>query len=93
MESKEVKFGETSTRKALFLIAVCVAVIVKNIASAVNMVVHRLPWVFIILIIVTSFITCHVLIGKARVERDQYNKTVVSLEQQLAKYKSVYGEQ
>ena len=56
-------------------------VIVRNIGRAVNALVHRLPWLCIILVVAASTVTSFIYIAKARAERDAYNKKMVHLQQ------------
>lgn len=93
MEQKEKEtLKETTTKRAFLLILWYSWVITKNIARAINKAVYRLPWVFMAAVVIVSSVVSFVYISKARVERDQYNQTTIELQQQLDKYKSVYGD-
>lgn len=89
MEQKNIK--EATTKQAFVMLMLCHWCITKNIARSINGAVYKTPWIFICTIIVFSFVMCFVQIGKARIERDKYNQTVVELQQQLEKYKSAYN--
>lgn len=95
MEENKDKISEVTnatTKQAAVFIVVYSWVIVRNIGKAINRVVHKLPWLFIVLSIVISAIVSIACIGKARAERDSYNKKLVHTTQLLDSYKNAYGE-
>lgn len=81
-----------TTKQAAAFIVVYSWVIVRNMGKAINRAVHKLPWLFIVLSIVISTIVSIACIGKARAERDSYNKKLVHTTQLLDSYKNAYGE-
>lgn len=87
----EHKKLDATTKQAVVLIAWYHWCIVKNTAKAINKAVHKLPWLFVVLSIVISTIVSIVFIGKARAERDSYNKKLVHATQLLDSYKNTYG--
>lgn len=95
MEENKDKISEVTnatTKQAAAFIVVYSWVIVRNIGKAINRAVHKLPWLFIVLSIVISTIVSIACIGKARAERDSYNKKLVHTTQLLDSYKNAYGE-
>lgn len=80
-----------TTKQAAVFIVVYSWVIVRNIGKAINSAVHKLPWLFIVLPVVISTIVSIACIGKARAERDSYNKKLVHITQLLDSYKNTYG--
>lgn len=91
MTQKE-RIENATTKQAAVFIVVYSWVIVRNVGKVINRAVHRLPWLFVVLSIVISTIVGIVFIGKARAERDSYNKKLVHATQLLDSYKNVYGE-
>ena len=67
--------------QAMVHILKCIWVIIRNIGRAINALVHRLPWLCIILVMAASTVTSFIYIAKARAERDAYNKKMVHLQQ------------
>lgn len=103
MEENKDKISEVTnatTKQAAVFIVVYSWVIVRNIGKAINnravhkinSAVHKQPWLFILLSIVISTIVSIACIGKARAERDSYNKKLVHTTQLLDSYKNAYGE-
>lgn len=95
MEENKDKITEATnatTKQAAAFIVVYSWVIARNIGKATNRAVHKLPWLFIVLSIVISAIVSIACIGKARAERDSYNKKLVHTTQLLDSYKNAYGE-
>lgn len=90
MTQKE-RIENATTKQAAVFIVVYSLVIVRNIGKSINRAVHNLPWLFIVLTIVISFIVSIVLIGKARAERDSYNQKLVHVTQQLDSFYAAYG--
>lgn len=90
MTHKE-RIENATTKQAAVFIVVYSWVIVRNIGKAINRAVCRLPWLFVVLSIVISTIVSIVFIGKARAERDSYNKKLVHATQLLDSYKNTYG--
>lgn len=91
-KDKITEATNATTKQAAAFIVVYSWVIVRNIGKAINSAVHKLPWLFIVLSIVISAIVSIVFIGKARAERDSYNKKLVHTTQLLDSYKNAYGE-
>lgn len=91
-KDKITEATNATTKQAAAFIVVYSWVIVRNIGKAINMAVHKLPWLFIVLSIVISTIVSIACIGKARAERDSYNKKLVHTTQLLDSYKNAYGE-
>ena len=90
MTQKE-RIENATTKQAAVFIVVYSWVIVRNIGKAINRAVYKLPWLFVVLSIVISTIVSIVFIGKARAERDSYNKKLVHATQLLDSYKNTYG--
>ena len=65
---------------------------IRNLGRAINKAVYRLPWLFITLTVIISFIISFILISKARAERDRYDKDMERISQQLDSYKAVYDK-
>lgn len=91
-KDKITEATNATTKQAAAFIVVYSWVIVRNIGKAINSAVHKLPWLFIVLSIVISTIVSIACIGKARAERDSYNKKLVHTTQLLDSYKNAYGE-
>lgn len=91
MTQKE-RIENATTKQAVVFIGVYSWVIVRNLGRAINKAVYRLPWLFITLTVITSFIVSFVFISKARAERDRYNKDMEHISQQLDSYKAVYDK-
>lgn len=92
MKSEKTSFvTNATTREAMAYVMLYSWVFVRNIARAVNRAAHKLPWLFVIATAVASFLVSFVFIGKARAERDSYNKKLVQTSMQLDSYKAVYG--
>lgn len=95
MKENKTKITEATnatTKQAAAFIVVYSWVIVRNIGRAINRAVYKLPWLFIVLSVVISTIVSIACIGKARAERDSYNKKLVHTTQLLNSYKNAYGE-
>ena len=90
MTQKE-RIENATTKQAAVFIVVYSWVIVRNIGRAINKEVHKLPWLFIVITVVISFIVSIVFIGKARAERDSYNQKLVHVTQQLDSFYAAYG--
>lgn len=91
MTQKE-RIENATTKQAVVFICVYSWVILRNAGRAIDKAVHKLPWLFIVITIVISFIVSIVFIGKARAERDSYNQKLVHVTQQLDSYVAAYGE-
>lgn len=91
MTQKE-RIENATTKQAVVFIGVYSWVIVRNLGRAINKAVYRLPWIFISLTIIISFIVSFILISKARAERDRYDKDMERISQQLDSYKAVYDK-
>lgn len=94
MEKKErISFvTNATTREAAVYVMLFAWVMVRNMARAVNRAVHKLPWVFLLIVGAGMFVWSFLAIAEARAERDQYNQKLVNLTRQLDSYKAVYGE-
>lgn len=90
MTQKE-RIKNATTKQAAVFIVVYSWVIVRNVGKIINRAVHKLPWLFVVLSIVISMIVSIVFIGKARAERDSYNKKLIHATQLLDSYKNTYG--
>ena len=66
-------------------------VLMRNVCNAINKFVHCFPWVCIIVTIVISVIVSLVQIGKARAERDSFNKSMVQTQMKLDSYQAAFG--
>lgn len=91
MTQKE-RIENATTKQAVVFIGVYSWVIIRNLGRAINNAVYRLPWLFISLTIIISFIVSFILISKARAERDRYDKDMEHISQQLDSYKAVYDK-
>ena len=91
MTQKEHIWNAT-TKQAVVFIGFYSWVIVRNIGRAINKAVYRLPWLFITLTVIISFIVSFIFISKARAERDRYDKDMERISQQLDSYKAVYDK-
>ena len=91
MTQKEHIWNAT-TKQAVVFIGVYSWVIVRNLGRAINKAVYRLPWLFITLTVIISFIVSFIFISKARAERDRYDKDMEHISQQLDSYKAVYDK-
>ena len=84
--------GHVSSMDALKYILKFNIIIWRNMWRNIDNFVHRFPWVCILIVVSLSKIVSFVQIGKARVERDSYNKKNVQLERKVASYEVVFGE-
>ena len=91
MTQKEHIWNAT-TKQAVVFIGFYSWVIVRNMGRAINKAVYRLPWLFITLTVIVSFIISFIFISKARAERDRYDKDMERMSQQLDSYKDVYDK-
>ena len=76
-----------TTGKALFTILRCNVIILRNAASAVNRLVSRRPWYVITAVALAAFTTAFVGISRARAERDNADKALYKLQQQVEQLK------
>lgn len=90
-QSTDKRIENATTKHAVVFIGVYSWVILRNIGRAINKAVHKLPWLFIAVTVVISFIVSFVFISKARAERDSYNQKLVHATQQLDSYMAAYG--
>ena len=90
MTQKE-RIENATTKQAVVFIGFYSWVIVRNMGRAINKAVYRLPWLFITLTVIVSFIISFIFISKARAERDSYNQKLVHATQQLDSYVAAYG--
>lgn len=81
-----------TTKQAIVFIGIYSWVILRNLGRVINKAVHKLPWLFIILTIIVSFVISFICISKARAERDRYDKDMEHISQQLDSYKAVYDK-
>ena len=91
MTQKEHIWNATTKQEVVF-IGFYSLVIVRNMGRAINKAVYRLPWLFITLTVIVSFIISFIFISKARAERDRYDKDMERISQQLDSYKAVYDK-
>lgn len=92
-KSDKISFAtNTTTKEALYYVMLYTWVIIRNIGKEINHAVHKLPWVFIVAIVAISVFVSYIQIGKARAERDSYNKKMVQMSMQLDNYKVLYGD-
>lgn len=90
-KGKIAEITNTTTKQAIVFIGVYSWVIVRNLGRVINKAVHKLPWLFIVVTVVISFIVSFIFISKARAERDSYNKKLVHATQQLDSFYAAYG--
>lgn len=90
MTQKE-RIENATTKQAVVFICVYSWVILRNIGRTINKAVHKLPWLFIVVTVVISFIVSFIFISKARAERDSYNQKLVHATQQLDSFYAAYG--
>lgn len=90
-KGKIAEVTNATTKQAIVFIGVYSWVVVRNLGRAINKAAHKLPWLFIVITVVISFIVSFVLISKARAERDNYNQKLVHATQQLDSYVAAYG--
>ena len=83
------RIENATTKQAVVFIGVYSWVILRNIGRAINKAVHKLPWLFIAITVVISFVVSFIFITKARAERDSYNKKMVHTEMELSSYRSL----
>ena len=88
---KIAEVTNATTKQAVVFIFVYSWVIIRNTGRAINKAVHKLPWLFIVITVVISFIVSFIFISKARAERDSYNQKLVHVTQQLDSYMAAYG--
>lgn len=90
MKQSTIDFVDnTSTREAFIYILRFQWHIVKNMAKFINKFAHRFPWVLVVIILVVSTLVSYINIGKARSERDEYNKENVQLKQQVESLQNI----
>ena len=90
-KGKIAEVTNATTKQAIVFIGVYSWVVVRNLGRAINKAVHKLPWLFIAITVVISFIVSFIFISRARAERDSYNKKSVHVTQQLDSYVAAYG--
>ena len=90
-KGKIAEVTNATTKQAVVFIGIYSWVIVRNLGRAINKSVHKLPWLFIVITVVISFIVSFGFIYKARAERDSYNQKLVHVTQQLDSYMAAYG--
>ncbi len=93
MKSNTITFAsDATTLEALKLTFVYAFVFLRNIAKAINRFAHRFPWVCIVLVMVLCGLYSYIEIGKARAERDRYNKESAQLQMKVDSYRAVYDK-
>lgn len=94
MEKKEkISFvTNATTREAAVYVMLFVWVIIRNAWRAVNKAVHRLPWVFLLIMAALFLLGSLAKIGQARAERDRCSKRLADVTRQLDSYKAMCGE-
>ena len=94
MEKKEkISFvTNATTREAAVYVALFAWVMVRNMARAVNRAVHKLPWLFLLIVGASAFVWSFTAIAGARAERDQCSRKLADVTRQLDSYKAAYGE-
>lgn len=80
--------ANATTKEALVYSFLYAGVFFRNTWRAVNKFAHRFPWMLVGLVFFACTITSYVCIGRARAERDHYNKENYQLTQELSKYKA-----
>lgn len=90
--TQEERIENATTKQAVVFIGIYSWVIIRNLGRAINKAVHKLPWLFIVITVVVSFVVCFVFISKARAERDNYNQKLVHATQQLDSFYAAYGD-
>lgn len=90
-KGKIAEVTNATTKQAVVFICIYSWVIVRNLGRAINKAVHKLPWLFIVVTVVISFIVSFIFISKARAERDSYNQKLVRATQQLDSFYAAYG--
>lgn len=90
--TQEERIENATTKQAVVFIGIYSWVIIRNLGRVINKAVHKLPWLFIVITVVISFIVSFVLISKARAERDSYNQKLVHATQQLDSFYAAYGD-
>lgn len=94
MEQKRISFvGDATTSEAFVYIFRYTIVIIRNTWLVIDKLVHRFPWVCMMVTIISAFVISLVFIGKARAERDSYNKQNVQLTEKVASYEALYGKE
>jgi uncharacterized membrane protein (DUF485 family) len=89
-KGKIAEVTNATTKQAVVFIWIYSWVIVRNLGRVINKAVHKLPWLFIMITVVISFIVSFVFISKARAERDSYNQKLVYATQQLDSFYAAY---
>lgn len=90
-KGKIAEVTNATTEQAVVFIGIYSWVILRNLGRAINKAVHKLPWLFIVVTVVISFIVSFIFISKARAERDSYNQKLVHATRQLDSYVAAYG--
>ncbi len=92
-KSNKITFASgISTKEALNNIVQNTGIVFQNTGRAIDNAAHKLPWVFIVIVIFASIAVNVVCIGQARAERDSYNSENVRLNMELSKYKALYND-
>lgn len=82
--------GHVTTWEACKYILKLRIIIVRNVCRWVNKLVCSHPWICILLTITISVIVSYTQIGKARAERDSYNKKNVQLTEKVSSYEAAF---
>lgn len=83
--------GHITSPDAMLGILRLTLVIVRNTCRSINGLVHRFPWLCIIVTILAAVIISLVQIGKARAERDKVSKSMVQVQMKLDSYQATFG--
>lgn len=82
--------GHVTTWEACKYILKFRFIIIRNICRGVDKLVCSHPWICVLLTIAISVIVSYTQIGKARAERDSYNKKNVQLTEKVSSYEAVF---
>lgn len=90
MKQSTIDFVDnTSTKEACIYVLRFQWHVAKNVAKFINKFAHKFPWVLVAIILAASIIVSFINIGKARAERDEYNKENVQLKQQVESLQNI----
>lgn len=90
MKQTKIEVVKEATIREAFAYSVLYSwVFWRNIWKNVNEAAHRLPWVFIGIVVMGAVLTSSVMIGKARAERDHYDHKMVTMQRQLDSYRAL----
>ncbi len=84
MTTEHITFTpKAELKKGLFLLCRAFVTIFRGLAHLVDQSVHKYPYLWLLLIILSTYITSFICIGKARAERDSLNKRNYELQQKV----------